>query len=454
MTIQSWKQILWNFLKNLNLFPSAPPSEDQYVLRTQRISTRLFLLLLVQSLIVLLIYTATVTVLKTFIVSNPSLDQYKQLYAQYPSTLACPCRQASIQYKSFVSMNYTLHDVCTSVYVTKEWITFIALSVDELDTSINPLLIALNTFRMLRSVCASIESLVSVNVLQFDSNTYFSDLVTPANSFTSQSEDLIKQFHSSTLKMSVMSLKLTNDATKGDGLLFDIRNQALIRIPFSSDTTGLDVRLSRRSCDCDTVTVCTEPLLGIENVSQSKDWFIPGFFFGCFAFDAFRKSSLKCLYSSTCVMGILNLIKFSTSLPVNALNVSATSRFQPDFTIGSILDQLMVERWNWSVSYDDYYTACHPLECRYTLATRNDAIYIVTTVIGLIGGLVTVLRMVVHGLVSRIREWLRRTRVSSGNGSQIEAGWFFIRSICYFFTGIPPLVAKVDLANTSENRVS
>ena len=361
--------------------------------------------------------------MKTFTVPNPSLDQYKQLYARYPSTLACPCRQVSIQYKTFVRMNYTLHEVCTSVYVTREWIAFIALAVDEFDNASNPLSIALNTFRTLSSLCASIESLVSVNLLQFDSGTYFSDGVTPANAFTSQSEERIKQFHSSTLKMSVMSLRLTNDVTKVDGLIFDIRNQALIRIPFSSDTTELNVRLSRQlgDCDCDSVSVsaCTEPLFGIANVSPSKVWFIPGFFSGCFAFDAFRISSLKCLYSSTCVVEMLNLTKFPTSLVVNALNVSATNRFQPDFTIGSMLDQLMVEQWNWSVSYDDYYAACHPLECRYTLATRNDAIYIVATLIGLIGGLVTVLRMVVHGLISRIRERLRRTRVPSGNGFRI-----------------------------------
>ena len=72
------------------------------------------------------------------------------------------------------------------------------------------------------------------------------------------------------------------------------------------------------------------------------------------------------------------------------MNSSALIQFSSKSTIAEILDELMVEKWSWSLTYEDYFEECHTLQCSYTVLTRNDAIYIVTTVISVIGGLATV----------------------------------------------------------------
>jgi hypothetical protein len=86
------------------------------------------------------------------------------------------------------------------------------------------------------------------------------------------------------------------------------------------------------------------------------------------------------------------------------------SRSLPNTTINEILDRLMVEEWRWSPAYPNYFAACHPKECTYTVIGRNDAIYIVTTVIGLIGGLVTILKLVIPRAVSLVMYILKRSR--------------------------------------------
>jgi hypothetical protein len=64
----------------------------------------------------------------------------------------------------------------------------------------------------------------------------------------------------------------------------------------------------------------------------------------------------------------------------------------------------MIETWNWTITYNDYFEDCRPVACIYTVKTRNDAIYIVTTLIGLVGGLVTALKLAVPNLVNLIRK--------------------------------------------------
>jgi hypothetical protein len=97
--------------------------------------------------------------------------------------------------------------------------------------------------------------------------------------------------------------------------------------------------------------------------------------------------------------------------PINAtvLDASIPTRFSVNTTIGTMLDELMVEQWNWSINYDYYYAACQPSQCSYTLTAKNDAVYIVTTLIGLIGGLVTALKLIVPPFVQLIRNRSRQT---------------------------------------------
>ncbi|CAF1483070.1 unnamed protein product [Adineta ricciae] len=101
---------------NFNIFSSIPPSDDQYELQTQRISTRLFIILLALSLIILILYTSLINGTQTVNVDSPTMARYLQLYSTYPQTLSCDCKQISINYAIFVHLNYSLHQICSSVF--------------------------------------------------------------------------------------------------------------------------------------------------------------------------------------------------------------------------------------------------------------------------------------------------------------------------------------------------
>ena len=403
-----------NVLINLNLFPSVPPSTDEYTLATQRISTRLFILSLSLSLTILLIYTAAVNIQKTVIVPNPSLDKYEQLHERYASTLTCPCTHISVKYDSFIRINYTLHQVCKSVYVTNEWITFVALSINELDTYIDPNMIVLITLRSLRSFCALVETHIFAGVLHFNSTIYISDVVTQRAIVEFQSDAQIEHFTSTIANNFVSSLELVNNIRKGDSFRLGFKQTFFLMVPLGPVLWQPVKPYRRDNCICDMNSTCTVPTFSQDSNSSAADRFVPGLYTGCDILETLRMSSLECFYNQTCVNHLQERLKSTHNTSLTALKSSETSRFPPNTTIGAILDQLMVEQWNRSVIYEDYYAACQPSECRYTLTTKNDALYIVTTLIGLMGGLVTALKIVVPELVSRVRKRLIRVPVSAG----------------------------------------
>jgi hypothetical protein len=81
---------------------------------------------------------------------------------------------------------------------------------------------------------------------------------------------------------------------------------------------------------------------------------------------------------------------------------------------------LFVETWQNTSSYSDYFSICAPLTCRYTYSQRNDANYILTTFLGLYGGLIVGLKLSVwYGLKIywKVRQWLtgRRNRIEPEN---------------------------------------
>jgi hypothetical protein len=99
---------------------------------------------------------------------------------------------------------------------------------------------------------------------------------------------------------------------------------------------------------------------------------------------------------------------------VTALNPSLLYQYEINTTIGEIINNMMVEQWNSSIIFENYYRECQPLQCTYDVSTRNDAIKIVTTVFALLGGLITVLKFSVPAIMSFMQMlWTQATKSRS-----------------------------------------
>ena len=60
-----------------------------------------------------------------------SLTVYTDLQSLYPNTLECPCSNVMMPYFTFTSLSHTLHQVCTSDFISDSWISMTKLIQSE-----------------------------------------------------------------------------------------------------------------------------------------------------------------------------------------------------------------------------------------------------------------------------------------------------------------------------------
>ena len=140
------------------------------------------------------------------------------------------------------------------------------------------------------------------------------------------------------------------------------------------------------------------------------DLILPGLVIGCYPIDGLGMSTLECFFSSECIATIISFLEYYTQLdgspPVNftppiaqpsvlpPMDRSTPSRFPLTTPIGTTIDELFIEQWNNTSSYEKYLAACASTECRYEYVRRNSLLYVVTSLLGLYGGLTVGLRLI------------------------------------------------------------
>lgn len=141
------------------------------------------------------------------------------------------------------------------------------------------------------------------------------------------------------------------------------------------------------------------------NCTVGAVWSVPGLMRSCIEIDTLLNSDLRCFYNQTCFNKILSLynLDMPTRMPlpndifsIPILNVSSPSNFQPDNTLGTIFNSLMIEQWQVTSSFEDYYESCLPLTCKYTYNQRLDVSYVIATITGLLGGLMLTFRLLIR----------------------------------------------------------
>ncbi|CAF1042229.1 unnamed protein product [Adineta steineri] len=422
--VQALHQKTKHLFLNFNIFASVPPTTNEHQLRNQRISTRLFIILLIILLSILLLYTSLINITQTVNVKAPSIQEYEQLYNSYNQTLTCECTQVSINYEKFIQIQYTLHQVCHSDFVTQEWINYLGITEEWIDQLAiyeayeqynyyyyyahygyndnygnfepNPTDFRVTStfiFQAMSTFCTLVNQTISNSLIQFYSNQYVSAFVTPSNVFQLQTKAFISQFKSTTATGFLLSLTMIRNTTQSNSL-------------FSGRLTNYDLyigadrmhqsSLSYGNCTCTSSATCISQSSIYDSGSGYEMLFtIPGLYTGCYIIESLLQSNLQCFYNQTCINQLQSYFQGSTLMSVTALDISLSNQFLENSTIADILNQLMVEEWINSSMYENYYNECKPSYCSYTVTTKNSAIYIITTLIGLVGGLITVLKLMV-----------------------------------------------------------
>lgn len=431
----------------INLFENELSHTDPFHLRTSLISTRVYISLLLISIITLIVYTALDSQSQSMTIRNPSQTVYEDLLKKYPTTLSCRCNQITIPYSTFISIAVKYHPICSSYFVSDTWINRLFNPYISYYIQIDFRSSASGQFQLLSSLCSLAKSTVNDTLNDFLSDSFFSiDTISP-NSLETQGQAQSLFVQTSTINAIRGILHLIRETTYSNQLqpaLQTVRMNALYIYPNGDLASGiLDgsfVNGDGTLCYCSGSATCSSPsgffnLYGYDTggmfVSPEPSIAnVTGFVTGCYAIESLFQSTLECFFDKECLNTVLTFFPTNNTTDINILMANQT-QFLPTTLIETIVNGLFIEQWSLSISFSAYYEQCAPISCTYTFIRRNNLIHILTTLLGLYGGLTVVLRL----CVPRIIVWWRNRSIRT---TQVNPGKHFYcvkvrKPTVYFF---------------------
>ncbi|UJR17463.1 hypothetical protein I4U23_004358 [Adineta vaga] len=429
-------------MKKLNLFKHIEQRTEDNI-KQQRIITRIYLILLAGSFTVILIFTSLSTDIVTITESNPSLTTYNNLQVLHSNTLRCPCSTTILPYEKFLTLSPILHQVCSSDFVSDRWLSLMQKITDyNAEDWRNR---AYLQFQLLSNLCELAKNTIDDAVHHFLLQSLIASTVLSQIEFSTQLDAILNQFFQSTInsfgslvniarlftqidQFYMVSRKNNWDTIQDNSLTPNIRvnnitNESTLQLIFNLPGTRY-VNLSSINCICATNPDCQTPIAvyQMDSIWNSRiyayiSYIVPGSIASCSTFQSVLLSQLFCFYSDTDCYSILkNYVKdsyyqnaeFPSWFEVQPLVYHANlSRYPPNTLISTIVEQIMIEKWNPSYSYNHFYDLCSPNYCTYSQRVRLKSLFeVIITYISMIGGLTFALRFITSVFTNNIRQLL------------------------------------------------
>ena len=394
-----------NRLREVNAFDNSSNTILNDV-QQQRRATYIYLLILFSACCILIMYTSLIYIDQRFTVTNPSLDVYEKLQQQYgPDHCNCPCSRASITYSSFIGFECEFHPVCKSefisdFYLQKLFEIYNGLNIQDARTNAFTVRGTIfPRFQALRILCNLAQDALHDAREQYLTSSFISVSMIDKNVFDTQMNTSLTQFHSTLPDEVLINLQFIRGLFQGNAFVslystnwYPVLNNWLV---------GATVYMQPQyygNCNCLTSSSCT----------QTAVPFIQGYLVGCTPLESLLASTIECLYEQTCIDLLTTYLNLSTPIP--ALLNNSETRFSPNSTINSVVQQMFIETCSSNVSYDQFFQECRPLSCLVTLTKRNSPAFVVTALFGLYGGLTTALKVLVPFLVLSLYKVIRKPR--------------------------------------------
>jgi hypothetical protein len=206
---------------------------------------------------------------------------------------------------------------------------------------------------------------------------------------------------------------MIRDTTQANALFSELQTNYELFVINGSYNIGTNI-VTYMECSCASSSKCIQPSSIIDYPNLTSLFDVPGFYTGCYVIESLLQSTLECFYRQECIDKLQDYLSASSSMNVLALNASLSSLYSVNSTIKELVNNLMIERWNASTIYELYYNECQPIQCTYKLETRNDVIYIFTTLFGIAGGITTILKIILPSLVKFFRRKKEQRQANTG----------------------------------------
>jgi len=317
------------------------------------------------------------------------------------------------------------------VYATAEWSSFLLRSrpADKRIDGRDFRGAAAPWFQALGSFCNLARTTIDDELIRFHAQHFVTSHVITLDSFEKQSQALIQSFIVSITNAFLRSLQLMRDTTQGNGLIsarqtnvmftLDVLNEK--NIILEAKYNNYTNHSSKSYCSCKKTPFC----VGESNIYEKSSsdislipkslFTVPGILTGCYIVEALLQSNLICFYNQSCIDNLRHALNSTIKLNTTALDSTISSRYKPNIILAHIIANLMVEQWTNTTSHKNYYTECHPVICSYTYVGKNSWFVVITTTIGVFGGLTTILIFLVPLVIRILRSFCKQRVAPSAN---------------------------------------
>ncbi|CAF3727584.1 unnamed protein product [Adineta steineri] len=408
-------QIIDKFLM-INLFDSE--SDNIETMRLERVSTKIYLLIFsicIYSITIYIIFTDTI-IDQSF--SNPSENDYNNLLISHSKSLDCPCNKISIAYKDFIEINTTFHQICSSDFVNIKWINYLFHEGYWYDYERRDIRVRGSAyFLFLSSLCSISQTTINNAIEQFLNEIFINTKLISEPEFNIQIENIILQFRNETLTKFSGSLKLLRDIMNGNAFVSSyFLNWYWWRdVNSTSSIIPISPIIMENGCSCGTQSDCIDSGGIYYILNNIQKFAMSGWNIGCSVVETLLYSTFECLYNQTCIDLLLHYATsvsslYSYGMNISAINSSIVSRFKRNALTQTIADELFIEEWKVNSSYSLFYNQCAPAYCSYKIQKDDYAIYIISKILGLYGGLTVSLRFIIPIITKIIFNIIKRWR--------------------------------------------
>ena len=253
-------------------------------LYNQCFATRIYVISAAIALLFLILLTSLSYTTETVIINQPSVIVYLQLERHLDSeTLVCPCTSISNQYENFVSFQPTLHQICSSVFLSQNWLNYLFLVTVVLYGE-DFRWVAFSFSQTLTLFCdLSLETITS-QLITFNSTIYATKNVQRSDLFLSQTQQIMSLFEQTTrnsflLQIAMFRQTMTNNALFSAWLtnffykyLNATDSSRLVFYPFFYTSEDND---ANTTCSCKFAPDKCDESTGIYNASEGKVRYVP-----------------------------------------------------------------------------------------------------------------------------------------------------------------------------------
>ncbi|CAF3870517.1 unnamed protein product, partial [Rotaria sp. Silwood1] len=239
---------------------------------------------------------------------SPSQTTFLYLTKKYPHTLQCRCSQIGITFGSFVKVNVNFHQVCSSKFITQEWIDSIFIENKTSSSTRSDIRFYVSFFwQTIAGLCSVSKSTWTNAVTSFGASRILSPMAVTEEILYIQAQENLSNYISLAQTTLAQILLVIRRTMSGSQFVSALETNFYVGYPPLNVGDWSQPKMFpvvSGNCSCFSISGCQRSA----HIRDSQDQLIvvPEMIIDCYIVDSTLASTLECYYDLACFQFLHN----------------------------------------------------------------------------------------------------------------------------------------------------